>query len=168
MNNLNTFLRRQSRKLLDSSIQQLKAGITNRLCHKYIPLYGEEKAGHLSSAIVNSCMLEEPGDMESKIFYQNHTELINDELLKLPEDDTIAEALSYLFAAETLYTHPASKISSSKHSQELAEQAAKINIQIPPINQICGSADINECVIEIMKFAAAFYLDSNEESDITD
>lgn len=165
MANLRTFLRRQSKNLLNSSIQQLRAGITSRLYQKYIPVYGEEKAMHLSAAVLSRCMLEEPTDMEGKIFYDNHTGLIEDELQKLSEDPVLVEAFSYLYTAESLYGTPGTKKSSSKHSKELVEQAARAGIHVPEVNEICGSADMNECVIEIMKYAAEFYMENHPEPD---
>jgi len=168
MANLKTFLRRQAKNLLDSSIQQLRAGITGRLSQKYVPLYGEEKALHLSTVVLNRCLLEDPVGMDGKIFYQNHTKLIEDELMKLSEDTDLAKALSYLYAAEILYGTPGAKRSSSRRSEELAGQAARLGIHIPGIKEICGSADMNECVIEIMKYSAEFYMNSIHETDNTD
>ncbi len=168
MADLKTFLRRQNKKLLDSSIQQLRAGITCRLTKKYTPLYGEEKAGQLGSALLNRCLLEEPVDMAGKIFYQSHTDLIESELVKLQEDDSLGKALSYLFATETLYNVRAAQKSAKKHSQELTEQADRLGIHIPDIKEICRSSDMNECVIEIIKYAADFYMDNCRQSDNTD
>jgi hypothetical protein len=166
MNNLGTYLRRQAKKLLDTSIHQLKAGIINRLSSKYTPLYGEEKAVHLSKAVLNRCLLVEPGAMDDKIFYQNHIDLIEYELLRLAEDESIAKGLSYLYTAETLYSTPLTKKYASKYAQELSEQAARLSIHIPNKNEICGSTDMNECVIEIMKFAAVYYNDSYLDNQV--
>ena len=159
MDSLGIFLRRQAGKLLKISIQQLREGIISRLSQKYTSFYGEEKAFHLSIATLNRCLLEEPSDMESKIFNQNHSELIEYELKKLSQDDSVSKAVSYLFAAEIMCRKAGTAKSSTKQLHELAEQAAKLKIKIPDKKDICGNSDLNDCVIELMKFATAFYKD---------
>ena len=168
MDSLGIFLRRQAGKLLKISIQQLREGIISRLTQKYTSFYGEEKALHLSIATLNECLLKEPSDMESKIFIQNHSELIEYELRKLSHDDSVSIALSYLFATEILCRKTGTAKSSVKHLHELTDQAAKLNIKIPEIEDICGSSDLNDCVLEIMKFAGAFYKESHRQGNITD
>ena len=138
------------------------------LIEKLSYLYGEEKAGHLGGALLNRCLLEEPVDMEGKIFYQSNTGLVEVELMKLQEDNSLVKALSYLFATETLNSTRTTRKSAEKYSQELAEQAGRLGIHIPDINEICGSTDMNECIIEIMKYAADFYMDNCPQSDNTD
>jgi len=95
--------RNQRIELLEASIAQLRLGIFSRLFKKYFEDYGKQNGEYLSAAIINKILLEEPGNDEGKQFSENNIILIEEELQKISEDKIIADALSYLYAAHTLY-----------------------------------------------------------------
>jgi hypothetical protein len=146
----------QTIELLEASIAQLRLGIFSRLSKRYFKDYGKQNGEYLSAAILNKILLEEPGNDEGKLFSENNALLIEKELQTISEDKIIADAFSYLFAAQTLYLVYLTKEPFSKRAQELGEQATKLSIYIPNTYDICGSDNVQECVLEIMKYASKF------------
>ncbi len=144
-------------ELLEASIAQLRLGIFSRLSKKYFDNYGKQNGEFLSAAILNKILLEEPGHDEGKQFRENNNVLIEEELLKIPDDEVIVNALSYLYAAQTLYLVYLTKEPFSKRAQELGEQATRLSIYIPNTYDICGSDNVQECVLEIMKYSSKFF-----------
>lgn len=144
-------------ELLEASIAQLRLGIFSRLSKKYFDDYGKQNGEFLSAAILNKILLEEPGNDEGKQYRENNNVLIEEELRKIPDDTIIADALSYLYAAQTLYLVYLTKEPFSKRAQELGEQATRLSVYIPDTYDICGSDNVQKCVLEIMKYASKFF-----------
>jgi len=149
--------KKQTIELLEASITQLRLGLFSKLFKIYNPIYGKQDGEFLSAAILNNVLLEKPGNINSENFYRNNVELIEEKLQELSSNRIIAEALSYLYAAQTLYLVFITKNPYSKQAQELGEQANKLSIYIPNTYDICGSDNIHECVLEIMRYASRFF-----------
>jgi hypothetical protein len=147
-------------ELLEASITQLRVGIFSRLSKKYISAYGKQKADLLSAAILNEALLEEPSNTEGDAFRKNNVLLIEDELKKISTDTIVSQAFSYLYATQTLYLVFITKEPFPKRARELGEQATLLSIYIPNTFDICGSDNVQECVIEIMNYATKFVEES--------
>ncbi len=148
--------KKQTIELLEASITQLRVGLFSRLSKNYYPIYGKQKGEFLSAALLNNVLLKKPGNKDGEHFYLNNVVLIEEELKKLSSDTVIAEALSYLYAAQTLYLVFITKDPFSKGAQEFGEQATNLSIYIPNTYDICGSDNVQECVLEIMKYSSKF------------
>ena len=146
----------QTIELLEASITQLRVGLFSTLSKFYYPIYGKQDGEFLSSALLNNVLLEKPGNIDGENFCRNNVELIEEELKKLSFEKVIAEALSYLYAAQTLYLVFITKDPFSKQAQKLGEKATKLSIYIPNTYDICGSDNVQECVFEIMKYSSKF------------
>jgi hypothetical protein len=151
----------QSIKLLEASIALLGLGIFSKLSKKYVPLHGKQKGEFLSTAIINGALLETPGNKEAEIFLQNNSPLVTQETLQLKSDPDIASALSYLYAAQTLFLVFETKEILSARSLELGKKASDLSIYIPNTFDICGSDDAIQCIQAIWEYAKTF-MDKNK------
>jgi hypothetical protein len=77
--------------------------------------------------------------------------------MKLHLDPALSEALSYLYAAQTLYPAYATRDPFSERSQVLGKRATKLLIHIPNTYELCGSSDGNECIAAIASYALKFF-----------
>jgi ABC-type sugar transport system ATPase subunit len=74
----------------------------------------------------------------------------------------IAKAFSYLYAAQTLYLVWLTKSPMSERALEMGRRATELSLYIPSTYDICGSADVVECIRAIMLFATDF-LEKNKQ-----
>ena len=62
-------------KILDKIIQCLRIGIFSYLFKsKYLPVFGEEEAKFWAVAVLNTIILEEPGNEQARVFYERNKE----------------------------------------------------------------------------------------------
>jgi hypothetical protein len=151
----------QSVEILEASITQLRVGVFARLSKEYITVYGKQNGEFLSAAILNEALLESPGNHDGELYRNENASLIERESLQLASDPEIASALSYLYAAQTIYLVFVTKEPLSKRAQELGEQATRLSISIPNTYDICGSSDVRECILAIREYATKFVEESN-------
>jgi hypothetical protein len=142
--------------LLDESITQLRVGVFSRLLKKYTPIFGEAQGKFLCAAILNEALLEDPGNNEAKKYLARNQDLVKSESLNLHTDTDLAEGLSYLYAAQTLYLAFATRNPFSERAAELGQRAADLSIYIPNTYDICGSGDANACILAISHYAISF------------
>jgi hypothetical protein len=83
--------------------------------------------------------------------------LVTKEAMKLHDNEVLAEACSYLYAAQTIYLAYLSHNPLSDRAIELGNRATELSMHIPNTYDLCGSNDINQCVIAIAKYAADFF-----------
>lgn len=144
-------------RILDEIIQCLRIGIFSYLFkNKYLPVFGEEEAKFWAVAVLNTIILEEPGNEQARIFYERNKEKILQDAFNISEDKELSIAVSYLYAAQTIYLAVVTKNPFSHKSQELGEQATRLGIYIPNTFDICGSNDPIECINSIGIFAKDF------------
>ncbi len=72
-------------------------------------------------------------------------------------DPMLSEALSYLYAAQTLYLAFATRNPFSEEAEALGKRATKLSIHIPNTYELCGSGDANECIDAIASYALRFF-----------
>lgn len=77
--------------------------------------------------------------------------------MKLRLDPVLAEALSYLYAAPTLYLAYVTHNPFSERAQALGQRATQLSIHIPNTYELCGSGDANECIAAIASYALKFF-----------
>ena len=142
-------------KLLDASIERLRAGIFGRLNQQYAARFGTESQ-FLSAAILNEAVLEGPSNKKAEEFRAKNASLISDEAMKMHLNVDLAQGLSYLYAAQTLYLVWLTKSPFSARAQALGEKATELNIHIPSTFDICGSDDAMACIAAIYEYASDF------------
>jgi hypothetical protein len=150
------FTNAQTINSINASIAKLRLGIFALLMKKYLPEYGEEKSKLLGAAVLNEATLEKPGNRAAKSFYQENSELIEEEAKNIVLDDKLPKAFSYLYAALTYYFVFTTGKPISKKSEKLGERATDLYLYIPNTYDICGSGDAKECINAISEFAEKF------------
>ena len=153
----------QDIEILEATIAQLRVGVFARLSQKYIPVFGKQNGELLSAAILNEALLEGPGNADGEIYRRQNASLIEDESLQVASDPDIATALSYLYAAQTMYLVYLTQEPLSKRAQDLGEQAAYLSISVPNTYDICGSNDAKECILKMGELAAQFLKESKQQ-----
>ena len=121
--------------MLEESVEKLRVGIFARLYESYIPNLGEHQAKFLAAAVLNEALLESPGNDEATHYYATHMTSILNNAMKLHLDPVLPEALSYLYAAQTLYLAYATRNPFSERTQALGKRATKLSIHIPNNSQ---------------------------------
>jgi hypothetical protein len=147
---------RAALEVVDQSINCLRLGIFSYLQKKYVPVFGKEDAKFWAVAVLNAIIVEEPGNEQAKAFYRKNKDKILKEALNVRNDNELATAASYLYAAQTIYLAGLTKAPLSQRAQELGEQATRLGIYIPNTYEICGSNDISTCINSIDSFAKEF------------
>ena len=142
-------------KALDESISNLRLGIFGRLLRKYRKTHGETQGSLLCAAILNEALVEEPTNDDARRYLARHRDLIKVESLKLSHDADLAEAFSYLYAAQALYLSIATHSPFSERAQIL-QRACALSLSIPNTYEICGTGDGNDCIVAIFRCAAGF------------
>jgi hypothetical protein len=142
-------------KVLEASIEKLRLGIFARLWKKYTAEYGDQSK-FLSVAILNEAILETPSNAEAEMYLAANRALIATEAMKVHLDAELAEGLSYLYAAQILYSVWVTRSPLPDQSTKLAEKATELELYIPNTHDICGSSDANDCILAISQYAAKF------------
>jgi hypothetical protein len=155
---------RAALEVLDQSINCIRLGIFSHLQKKYVAVFGKEEATFWAVAVLNTIVLEEPGNEQAKVFYRRNKDKILREALNVRNNNELATAASYLYAAQTIYLAGLTKAPLSQRAQELGEQATRLGIYIPNTYEICGSNDIGACINSIDSFAKDF-LDKNAKGE---
>ncbi len=146
---------REDLRLLDESIKNLRLGIFAYLMKKkYAPVYGREAAKFWAAAVLNTIVLDSFANKEGWAFYKRNKEKILQDALTIKTDKELAIAVSYLYAALTIF--PAATTNNT--SQELSQQAMRLGIYIPNIYDICRSDNISDCIVIINNFSKTFLL----------
>jgi hypothetical protein len=141
---------------LEESRSRLRMGIFVRLFGKYAPVRGEEDARFLSAALLNDALIEESRHEHAQKYLARNRSVLALEIKTLSDDPEIAEALSYLYAAETLHLAWATRNPFSERALALGERATELGIYIPNTYDLCGSGDANACVLAIAEYARRF------------
>ena len=148
--------KRDAIKLLENAGEMLRICIFGRLYKRYIPQLGDREAKFLAAAVFNEVVLEEPVGREASDYLVANKVRIWTEAKKLRSDPVIAEALSYLYAAQTLYDAYATRNPFSERARALGARATELSNNIPNTCDICGSADANDGIRAIASYADQF------------
>lgn len=141
---------------LQVSIDQLRLGLFVRLLAKYRSLIGEQQGRFLAAAIINTAIVEDPANPEATEYKAKNMALIQEEAEKLNLNDEFAEALSYLYAAESIVLTYRAKDRASERAKQIVHRASELSLHIPNTYDICGSDDFSQCVLAIAEYATAF------------
>jgi hypothetical protein len=144
---------------LTGTIGLLRLSIFARLMKRYEPRYGKQESAFLSAAILNSAVLEHPGTSEAEAYCQEHGSLIADEVEELHSDFVMAKMLSYLYTAQILFLG-ATEGPFAEEALALSTRASELGILVRSTHDICGSADVRQCIAEISKYARSTLADS--------
>lgn len=142
---------------IEKSIECLRLGIFAYLHkNKFTTIYGDEEAKFWAAAVMNTLILAEATNNQGKEFYCNNKDKIFEEAQRVSEDDDLSLAVSYLYAAQTIYIAAVTKDPFSERAQEIGEQATRLGIYIPNTYDICGNDDMSTVVQSIANFAQTF------------
>jgi hypothetical protein len=117
---------------LRDSIAKLRIAIFARLLLKYADREEVERK-FLAAAVFNEAILEPPGNKEAERYLARNRDLVTTEALKLTEDQELAEALSYLYAAQVLFYVYLTQRPVSEESMSLAERASELGLYVPSV-----------------------------------
>jgi hypothetical protein len=141
----------------------LRLGLFGHLQRKYRPEWGDA-AKLLSVAIVNSAILEEPGNDDGIRFRQTNRALIEREALALHADEKSAMTLRHLYAAELMNQVLVSGSPFSERSDRLTERATDLGIEIPNLNELCGSRNVHRGIEALAAVAERLFAEGLSSS----
>lgn len=144
-------------KLLDDSQATIRLAIFARLFRDYTKLLGKDKAKFLAVAVLNEAIVEEPSNSEAKQFYESNRSLIIEESLKLCQNKKLAEAFSYLYAAQIIYLAYTTRNPIPERATQLSDRATELSLYIANTYDICGNSNMNQCAKAIVKYASEFF-----------
>jgi hypothetical protein len=153
-------------KVLEQAISLLRLSTLYCLNRKLAPKFGSDTANALAVAVVSVMILEPPKEDSLAAFQERHRKEIEAEASELHSFEELSGpsgCASYLYSAEILHSamvkvcrlHGAAQ--TEKSTRALEEQAAKLGIVVPTVQEICGSNDRAMCIEAINSFAKAFY-----------
>jgi hypothetical protein len=153
-------------KVLEQAISLLRLSTLYCLNRKLAPKFGPDTANALAVAVVSVMILEPPKDDSLAAFHERHRKEIEAEASEVRKHEELSGpsgCASYLYSAEILYSamvkvcrlHGAAR--TEKSTRALEEQANKLGIVVPTVQEICGSNDRARCIEAIHSFAKAFY-----------
>lgn len=154
------FPRKQNIELLVKSITLLRLSTFYRLQKKYLVKHNLDTANALAVAVVTAMVHEPPRDEIFRVFYRENRDEIRQEVLNAHKQDGVSGlsgCASYLYAAEILYGSLMKGGEGEINNRHLRQQAEKLGIMVPSREEICGSADVDQCINAIYSFATAFY-----------
>jgi len=156
-------------KSLDESINLLRLGVFTYLFkNRYVPKFGKKEGSLWAASVLNTLVLQSPGNEQAKLFYKKNDDAILKEASSIcrdPELTGLTGGASYLYAAEILYSTAMTRSPQTDHEtkqlhseriQDLEQQAARLTIWIPNSSHICGSTDVKDCINGIANFAKNF------------
>lgn len=147
-------------RLLDESITKLRLAAFTRL-EKYLAAHGKD-TNFLAAGILNEALVEEPGNTDAQKYLEQNRQLIKSETRKLNQDPKLAEVLSYLYAAQTLYLAIVTHNPFSNRTQELGNKAIELSLNIASIYQICGSNDAQKCIVALSEISTRLYENADQ------
>ena len=133
MNIFSRFLGKQrpAEDVLVNSIERLQIGIVTNLGMSYHSLVAPQEALVLAECVLCSAILIEPVTPAASGYRLSHLTLIEERAGALASDESIAEALSYLYAALTIHFAIRARAPLSEAAMRLGERAADLSIYIP-------------------------------------
>lgn len=142
--------------MLADAMTNLKVGVLTNLILNYRSREAPSEVTLLAGAVMAEATLEPSALPEVGTFAQTHASLVREEALKLCENASVVDALSYFYAAETLRLAMVTRNPMSDEAMTLGERATELGIYIPNTYDICGSGDAGECVRAIAQFAERY------------
>lgn len=146
----------QSRELglLVEAIERLQIGIVILLCLEYNKHNPRIKSGEelvLSSCVLSYATLMQPDREEVRQYFARYGSFVRSESLKLHTHPQLAEALSCLYAALTLFL--VKKTGNPFAARDLATRASELSLYIPNTFDLCGTGSSTESIAAISRYA---------------
>jgi hypothetical protein len=142
--------------LLARSEQNLSLGIFAQLRKRYSFGRSEQDCNLLCAAIVNLLAAHSPANRDGEQFLARNRDAVEHAALELPHDDVLAKAISYLYAAMIVRFSIETAQPVSSQAAEILEFANRLGFYIPNTIDICGSNNVEDCVLAIDKYAREF------------
>ena len=125
----------------------LRFTIILRLHQQYADTMGED-ARHMSVALLQDALREEPGDEEGVRFTTDNQAAIDCESRNLHRDTAVTEALSLFYATQFQLMKARGDFDSREgidRWMEITKRAQQLEIPVPSSREICGSDDAANC-----------------------
>ena len=120
--------------LLASAIDlKLRFGIFCLLNAKYRPAWGRNDSRFLCAAILNSILLEPPGNEDARVFLERNKELVEREALTISTDSKLSLAVALIYTLTLGRLGP----KDWERSSNLADRASQLNIVILSTDDVC-------------------------------
>jgi hypothetical protein len=145
---------------LTDTIERLQASIVTNLTVDYSATTTPADAVLLATCVVSYAMAVEPPTADDKRFDTANRALVRAKSEQLAKNDTVNEALSYLYAALTILIAIKSRNPLSEAAVSLGNRATELSMYIPNTYDICGSNDALVCIAAVHTYAQR-YLDES-------
>jgi hypothetical protein len=142
---------------LADAMTQLQAAILRNLIVILRPRVDVSSVVLLSASVLSELASEPAVSDEAKQYFETHSSLVDLTARAVAPREEFAEALSYFYAAKTLYLVFVTKNPFSEEAAALGRKATELGIDIPNTYDICGSGDAKECIHAILEFAGAYW-----------
>lgn len=127
---------------------KLRLGTFRLLIEKYRQDHGE-RAKFLCAAIMNSALVEPPGNDEAKRYLEENHLLIEQESGKLSEDRQLSLAFSILYSFTLIRIGP----KDPERSVLLTDRATELKLLLLSTNEICPTKDAAEFLAFLDRYA---------------
>lgn len=141
--------------LLARSEQNLSVGIFAHLCRRFSAGRSEQDCSLLCAAIVNQIAGHKLTNKEAEEFLASNRDTVEQSAFDLRFDKALAGAISYLYAAMIIRLSIETGQFSSR-SADIVEIADRLGFHIPNTFDICGSNNVEDCILAIDKYARDF------------
>jgi hypothetical protein len=142
--------------LLARSEQNLSLGIFAQLRKKYSPGRSEQDCNLLCAAIANEIAGHSPANKDGEQFLAANRATVGQAALELQHHELLAKAVSYLYTAMIVRFSIETAQPVSSQSAEILELADRFGFYIPNTFDICGSTNVEDCIVAIDKYACEF------------
>jgi hypothetical protein len=149
-------LREAALGLLARSEQNLLLGIFAQLRKTYSSGRSEQDCNLLCAAIVNKILGQSPTNKDGEQFLAGNRDAVEQAALELQHDELLATTVSYLYAAIIVRLSIETAQPGFTQSAEIQELANRFGFYIPNTFDICGSNNVEDCIVAIDKYAREF------------
>lgn len=151
-----TKMREAALGLLVRSEQNLSLGIFAQLRKRYSTERSEQDCNLLCAAIVNQLAGHSPANKDGEQFLARNRDAVEQGALELQHDEVLAKAVSYLYAAMIVRFSIETAQPVSSQAADILELANRLGFYIPNTFDICGSDNVEDCIVAIDKYAREF------------
>jgi hypothetical protein len=138
------------------SEDNLALGVFAQLRKRYMADRNEQDCNLLCTAILNQIAGQGPANKESEQFLATNRRVIEEAALELHNDEVVAKAVSYFYAARTIRFSIETAQPISPQAAAVLELANRLGFYIPNTFDICGSNNAEDSILAIDKYAREF------------
>lgn len=125
---------------IEDGIRLIKAGIYITLAKRFMSSHSEDDAAKLAFCVTSGLFLMPLEQEKYSTFADAHSDLVQNECMKVASDPDLAEAASYVYAVLIMLT--AWQTCDMEVGMSLTERATDLGFIVPNIVQMWGSRTI--------------------------